>query len=266
MVGDEPNRITAELVELDVEPSEVLNVLDPTAVDARLAESIRLPGSLSDLVAPWKEGARAAARATGAVTQAMLAAGGGRYELAAGIRLTLEDVRGPSWSAHQMKLRGGRVEFSAGLEPSVRCTGVAATAVLSNEDIGRRAVGLPIASARVEGDRVEVRPQGRWHPLTFRVWPRLHGGRIALEARELAWRGRSIRLPAPVIRRLTHWLEPPAWWEIDGLTVASGTVSVTGRLEEWTRPISVQTMQQLAQAARRRGQDLVLPGWSAPTD
>ncbi len=55
VIGEDPNRITARLTGLDVEPSEVLDVLDPTAVDADLADTLRLPGSIGDLVAPWRE-------------------------------------------------------------------------------------------------------------------------------------------------------------------------------------------------------------------
>ena len=184
VVGDEPNRITAELVELDVEPSEVLNVLDPTAVDARLAESIRLPGSLSDLVAPVEGGCTAPRRERPAtVTQAMLAAGGGRYELAAGVRLTVggrprTELVGPSDEAAR---RAGRVLGWARTLGAVHgCRGRPPC----SDDRGPRAAGrgAPDRSVAYRG-----RPGGApaagsaAHPLTFRVWPRLHGGRIALE-------------------------------------------------------------------------------------
>lgn len=266
VVGEGNNRITAELVDLDIEPSEVMHVLDPTAVDAKLAESLRLPGSLSDLAAPWREGARAAFRATGAVTQAMLAAGGGRYELAAGLQVSVRNVLGPTWSAGLMRLTGGPIVFSAGIEPTVRCTGVEITARLTSEDLERRTSDLPIQSVHIEDERIEIRPQGRWHAVSFRVWPRLDRGRIALETRELGWRDRSIRLPASLVRRLIRWIDPPAWMDVQQLTVASGAVSVVGTLEEWAQPMSLETMQRLAQAAQRRGQDLVLPGRQPATE
>jgi hypothetical protein len=265
VIGDGPSRITAELRKLEIEPSEVLEVLDPTAVDADLAETLRVPGSLSDLVAPWREGARAAVRATGKVTQAMLAAGLGRYELAAGVRIEVADVRGPDWSAERMTVTTGPVQFTSGLEPSLQCVGVDVNATLGSSDLAKRAEQLSVTSVSVENGLVMIRPSGGFASLVFGVLPRFHAGRVALETRAVGWRGRTVRVPTIVSRRWTRWIDPPAWLEIDDLHVDGGAVEVRGRVDEWAQAISVETMQRLAEAAQRRGQDLVLPRRSAPS-
>lgn len=265
VVGDGRARITAELRDLEIEPAEVLNVLDPTAIDARLAGTIRLPMSMSDLAAPWRAGARAALQATGSVTQAMLAAGGGRYELASGLGLVLAEVEGPTWSASRMSMTGGPVVFAARREPVVRWTGIEITADLTTADLERRLADLPIEAIRVGDDGIEIRPEGRLRALTLRVRPRVLGDRIALEAHEVVWRRRSVRLPAPLARRLVRWVAPPAWLEVGRVEVRSGRVSIAGSCPAWEQPLSIETVQRLARAARRRGQDLVLPGSTRPT-
>ena len=259
VIGEDPNRITARLTGLDVEPSDVLDVLDPTAVDADLADTLRVPGSIGDLVAPWREGARAAARATGKVSRAMLEAGSGRYELAAGVRIRLEDVRGPDWSAARMMMTTGSVRFAAAPDPSLRCMGVEVVASLDSDDLARAVQHASIAGIRIEDGSVILRPSGRLAPFTFGVVPRLQEGRVALEVRTIAWRGVRVPVPALVARRWTRWIDPPAWLEMDGLRTAEDTVEIRGRIDRWVHPISLETIQLIAAAAQRRGQDLVVP-------
>ncbi len=266
VIGEEPNRITARLAGLDIEPSEVLEVLDPTAVDADLADTLRVPGSIGDLVAPWREGARAAARATGKVSRAMVDAGSGRYELAAGVRIRLDDVQGPDWSATRMTMTTGPVRFAAGPDPSLRCVGIDVVARLRSGDLVRGVQHLPIAGIGMEDGSVTLRPSGRLAPFTFGVVPRFHEGRVALEARTIAWRSVRVALPEPLARRWTRWIDPPAWLEMDGLRMAGDSVEIRGRIDRWVHPISLETVQMIAAAAQRRGQDLVLPRRQASSD
>ena len=259
VIGDGPSRITGELTGVEIEPSAVLDVLDPTAMDADLAETLRVPGSIGDLVAPWREGARAAARATGKVTGAMVAAGTGRYELAAGLHLRLAEVRGPDWSASRMRVATGPVRFAAGTEPSLRCAAIEVTATLEADDLGRSVRHLPIATLVVRRGVVALRPSGRLAPFTFGVVPALRQGRVALQARSLSWRGVRMPLPPLLARRLTRWIDPPDWLELEDLRMNEDSVEVRGRVDRWTHPISLETVQQLATAAQRKGQDLVLP-------
>lgn len=195
----------------------------------------------------------------------MLAAGSGRYELAAGMRIQLEDVDGPDWSAGRMTVTTGSVLFTSGLEPSLRCVGIDVTATLGSSDLAKRAEEAPVASVRVEDGSVLVRPSGRLASLAFGVVPRFHAGRVALEARAIGWRGLMVRVPSAVTRRWTRWIDPPAWLEMDHLRVDGDTIEVRGRVDQWAQAISIETMQQLAEAAQRRGQDLVVPRRSAPT-
>ena len=265
VIGEGTARITARMTGLEIEPSEVLDVMDPTAVDADLADTLRIPGSIGDLVAPWREGARAAARATGKLSRSMVAAGSGRYELAAGLRLRLEEVRGPDWVATHMEVRTGPLRLAAGPQPELRCVGIEVVATVDSDDLARQLRHLPLSSVRIENGSLLVRPSGRLSPLTFGVVPTLRDRRVALEGRSVAWRTVCLPIPAPLARRWTRWLDPPEWLEIDGLTVGEATAEARGRVDRWAHPISTETVQQLAAAAQRRGQDLVLPRWPAPT-
>ncbi len=265
VIGDDPGRITAQLAALEIEPSDLLEVLDPTVVDAGLAETLRRPESIGDLAAPWREGARAAAQATGKVSQAVLAAGTGRYELAAGVRIQLDDVQGPDWSATRMVVTTGAVRLTVGPAPSIRSAGIDVVATVGADDVTRRLQHLPVASIRIDEGSVLVRPSGRLTPFTIGVVPGLHAGRVVLEGHTIAWRGVKLPLPSRVARRWTRWIDPPEWLEMDGLRVDADTVEIRGHIEHWAQPISVGTIQRLAAAARRRGQDLVVPGWSAPS-
>lgn len=265
VIGDAPSRITAALTGLEIEPSEVLDVLDPTAVDADLADTLRVPGSIGELVAPWREGARAAVRATGKVTGTMLAAGIGRYELAAGVRIRLEDVRGPDWSAARMAVTTGPIRFAAGPDPSLWCLGIDVVAILDSDDLARGVRHLPVTSIRIEDAAIMIRWDGRFTSLTFGVQPRYQAGRVMLEARTIVWRGVRLPLPALAARRLTRWIDPPPWLEMESLLLGRDTVEVRGRVDRWDHPISLETIQHLATAAQRRGQDLVLPSRPAAT-
>lgn len=265
VIGEGPARITARMTGLEIEPSEVLDVLDPTAVDADLADTLRIPGSIGDLVAPWREGARAAARATGKLSRSVAAAGSGRYELAAGMRLRLEEVRGPDWAATRMAVRTGPLRLAAGPQPELRCVGIEVVATVDSDDLARQLRHLPLSSVRIENGAMLIRPSGRLAPLTFAVVPTVRDGRVALEGRSVAWRAVCLPIPARLAQRWTRWLDPPLWLELDALTVGEATAEARGRIDRWAHPISTETIQQLAAAAQRRGQDLVLPRWPAPT-
>ncbi len=196
----------------------------------------------------------------------MVDAGSGRYELAAGVRIRLDDVRGPDWSATRMMMTTGPVRFAAGPDPSLRCVDIDVVARLRSGDLARGVQHLPIAGISIDDGSVTLRPSGRLAPFTFGVVPRFHEGRVVLEARTIAWRSVRVALPTPLARRWTRWIDPPAWLGMDGLRMAGDSVEIRGRIDRWVHPISLETIQMIAAAAQRRGQDLVLPRRPASSD
>ena len=158
-----------------------------------------------------------------------------------------------------MMMTTGPVRFAAAPDPTLRCMGIEVVAILDTGDLSRAVQHAPIAGIRIEDGSVHLRPGGRLAPFTFGVVPRFDEGRVALEARTIAWRGVRVAVPAFVARRWTRWIDPPAWLEVDRLRMTGDTVEIRGRIDRWVHPISLETIQLTAAAAQRRGQDLVVP-------
>ncbi len=267
-IGEGDQQVTARLEGLDIEPSRLWTRLDPTSSDHGLAQALdlrslaELPPSdltLSRLVAPWREGARAAVRATSAVTRAVEAAAAGVFEMATAVRLGLREVHGATWTADKVTISSGPVVVRSGLNSVLHCFGIRLEVELGSDDIASLTEQLPVDSVRFDDGELLVRPRGRLSRVSVSVEPVARAGRIALVARSVR-RGRwSVRLPGVAVRHLTWWIDAPSWLDLEAVSVGPESVIVTGKVDEWVEPVSLDTVQKLVQAAQHQGQDLVLP-------